>query len=77
MRHIEGQAEKYRSLDVGEHHTIIPSIALQKHTKAHEGLRLSLLQNEVTLKFFFFYRMSNTSVRNPFKKFQKIEKNQM
>ena len=39
MCNIEGQAEKYHSLDVGEHQTIIPSIALQKHTKAHESLR--------------------------------------
>ena len=35
---------------------------------------IRFLQNEVTLKFFCFDRMSNTGVRNPFKKFQKIEK---
>ena len=37
MRHVEGRAKKNHSLDVGEHHAIIPSIALQKHTKAHES----------------------------------------
>ena len=52
MRHIEGQAEKYRSLDVGEHHTIIPSIALQKHTKAHASLGRS---NKVKVVFYKCY----------------------
>ena len=36
-RHVEGRAEKNRSLDVGEHHAIIPSIDLQQHTKAQES----------------------------------------
>ena len=36
MRHVKGRAEKNRSLDVGEHPAIIPSIASQKQTKAHE-----------------------------------------
>ena len=38
MRHIEGRAEKNRSQGVGEHRAILPSIALQKHAKAHESL---------------------------------------
>ena len=36
-RHVEGRAEKKRSQFMGEHHTILPSIALQKHTEAYES----------------------------------------
>ena len=36
-RRVEGRAEKNRSQGLGEHHPILPSIALQKHAKAHES----------------------------------------
>ena len=36
-RHVEGRAEKNRSQGLGEHHPILPLIALIKHAKAQES----------------------------------------
>ena len=34
---VRGRAERKRSQCMGEHHIILPSIALQSHTEAHES----------------------------------------